>query len=91
MSAPPQCHDYEQYLTAVGTGPLSRVMVMRASVVVGITQVLPLGEGPNGGQGTRGGEEEVHCVSQELDKRWRIVTETSIKAKSMKGYATYTR
>lgn len=60
-----QCHDYEQYLAAVGTGPLSRVMVMRASVVVGITQ--------------------------ELDKRWRIVTETAIKAKSMKGYATYTR
>ena len=39
MSALLQCHDYEQYLAAVGTGPLSRVMVMRASVVVGITQV----------------------------------------------------
>ena len=46
---------------------------------------------PHGGQGPRGEEEEVNCVSQELDKRWRIVTETAIKAKSMKGYATYTR
>ena len=28
---------------------------------------------------------------QELDKHWRIMTETSIKAKSVKGYATYNR
>ena len=35
-----QCKDYEKYLSEIGTGPLSRVMVMRASVVVNITQVL---------------------------------------------------
>ena len=35
-----QCQDYEKYLAEIGTGPLSRVMVMRASVVVNITQVL---------------------------------------------------
>ena len=29
--------------------------------------------------------------AQELDKRWKISTETAIKAKSMRGYATYTR
>ena len=34
-----QCQDYEKYLAEIGTGPLSRVMVMRASVVVNITQV----------------------------------------------------
>ena len=28
---------------------------------------------------------------QELDKRWRISTETAIKAKSIKGYKTYNR
>ena len=37
---PFQCQDYEKYLAEIGTGPLSRVMVMRASVVVNITQVL---------------------------------------------------
>ena len=35
-----QCQDYEKYLAEIGTGPLSRVMVMRASVVVNIMQVL---------------------------------------------------
>ena len=28
---------------------------------------------------------------QELDKHWRIMTETAIKAKSIKGYSTYNR
>ena len=28
---------------------------------------------------------------QEIDKHWRIVTETSIKAKSVRGYSTYNR
>ena len=32
-----------------------------------------------------------HTGAQELDKRWKISTETAIKAKSMRGYATYTR
>ena len=32
-----------------------------------------------------------HFLYQELDKRWKVATETSIKAKSMRGYATYTR
>jgi len=60
-----QCENYEKYLEKIGTGPLSLNMVMRANVVLTITQ--------------------------ELDKHWRIVTETSIKAKSVKGYATYNR
>ena len=34
-----QCQEYEGYLAAIGTGPLSRVMVMRAAVTVSITQV----------------------------------------------------
>ena len=28
---------------------------------------------------------------QEIDKHWRVVTETSIKAKSVRGYSTYSR
>ena len=36
--------------------------------------------------------ESFHIIgAQELDKRWKISTETAIKAKSMRGYATYTR
>ena len=34
-----QCHDYEKYLQKIGTGPLSLNMVMRARVVVTISQV----------------------------------------------------
>ena len=33
------CGNYEKFLQAVGTGPLSLNMVMRASVVMSITQV----------------------------------------------------
>ena len=35
-----------------------------------------------------------HCKDnavQEIDKHWRVVTETSIKAKSVRGYSTYNR
>ena len=35
-----QCQDYEKYLQKIGTGPLSLSMVMRARVVVTISQVL---------------------------------------------------
>ena len=28
---------------------------------------------------------------QEIDKHWRVVSETSIKAKSVRGYSTYSR
>ena len=28
---------------------------------------------------------------QEIDKHWKIITETSIKAKSVRGYSTYSR
>ena len=28
---------------------------------------------------------------QEIDKHWKIITETSIKAKSVRGYSTYNR
>ena len=34
-----QCHEYEKYLEKIGTGPLSLNMVMRARVVLTITQV----------------------------------------------------
>ena len=37
---------------------------------------------------------DYHCNptdGQEIDKHWRIVTETSIKAKSVRGYSTYNR
>ena len=34
-----QCHHYEKYLEKIGTGPLSLNMVMRARVVVTISQV----------------------------------------------------
>ena len=34
-----QCQDYEKYLEKIGTGPLSLNMVMRARVVVTISQV----------------------------------------------------
>ena len=34
-----QCHDYEKYLEKIGTGPLSLNMVMRARVVVTLSQV----------------------------------------------------
>ena len=37
------------------------------------------------------GGESFYTGAQELDKRWKISTETAIKAKSMRGYATYTR
>ena len=57
-------------------------MVMRANVVLTITQV-------------RGRLRLVLIVTlvsgQEIDKHWRVVTETSIKAKSVRGYSTYSR
>ena len=57
-------------------------MVMRANVVLTITQV-------------RGRLRLVLIVTlvsgQEIDKHWRVVTETSIKAKSVRGYSTYNR
>ena len=34
-----QCENYEKYLEKIGTGPLSLNMVMRANVVLTITQV----------------------------------------------------
>ena len=34
-----QCENYEKYLEKIGTGPLSVNMVMRANVVLTITQV----------------------------------------------------
>ena len=34
-----QCHDYEKYLEKIGTGPLSLNMVMRANVVITLSQV----------------------------------------------------
>ena len=33
----------------------------------------------------------LYSFLQELDKHWRIMTETAIKGKSVKGYATYNR
>ena len=33
----------------------------------------------------------MHCNDQEVDKHWRIISETSIKAKSVRGYSTYNR
>ena len=36
-----QCENYEKYLEKIGTGPLSVNMVMRANVVLTITQVPP--------------------------------------------------
>ena len=33
----------------------------------------------------------IFIIFQELDKHWRIMTETAIKAKSIKGYSTYNR
>lgn len=37
-----QCNNYEKYLEKIGTGPLSLSMVMRANVVLTITQVQGL-------------------------------------------------
>ena len=59
-------------------------MVMRANVVLTITQVRVRGHY----------SADYHCNptdGQEIDKHWRIVTETSIKAKSVRGYSTYNR
>jgi len=58
-------NNFEQYLEAIGTGPMSRTMVMRSKVQLNIGQTL--------------------------DKQWQIFTETAIKAKSIRGYATYNR
>ena len=33
----------------------------------------------------------VVTVTQELDRQWRIRSETAIKAKSVRGYSTYNR
>jgi len=57
--------NYEEYLAAIGTGPCSQDMVMRADVKL--------------------------TIEQEVDKQWRISTETVIKAKSIRGYRTSNR
>jgi len=57
--------NYEEYLAAIGTGPCSQDMVMRADVKL--------------------------SIEQEVDKQWRISTETVIKAKSIRGYRTSNR
>merc|ERR1712106_187815 len=57
--------NYEEYLSAIGTGPCSQDLVMRAGMVL--------------------------RINQELDKQWRISTETLIRAKSVRGYRTNNR
>ena len=63
---------------------------MRASVVVNITQVVKT-EKKSKFDKKNVFYDDFDFDSQELDKRWKISTETAIKAKSMRGYATYTR
>jgi len=60
-----QSTNFEEYLTAIGAGQFTKDMVMRAGVVLRITQ--------------------------ELDKQWRICTETLIRGKSARGYRTNSR
>jgi len=57
--------NYEEFLAAIGTGPCSQDMVMRAAVTL--------------------------TIEQEMDKQWRISSETVIKAKSVRGYRTANR
>ena len=70
--------NYEEFLAAIGTGPCSQDMVMRAAVTLTIEQVAMVLEAGN-------------HPGQEMDKQWRISSETVIKAKSVRGYRTANR
>lgn len=71
--------NYEEFLAAIGTGPCSQDMVMRAAVTLTIEQVAMV----------TGASRMTH--GQEMDKQWRISSETVIKAKSVRGYRTANR
>ena len=75
---------YEDFLRAVGCGPLSLNMVMRSASFIEIARVRVTMQS---------------CVlimkdlllTQTLDDHWKISCETAIKARSVSGYATCNR
>ena len=89
------CQNYEEFLRAVGCGPLSLNMVMRSASIMSIQRV---------------GKTflrdclimtclTIYCLTKTIlsyydqtpDEHWRISSETAIKARSVTGYSTCNR
>ena len=75
---------YEDFLRAVGCGPLSLNMVMRSASFIEIGRVRVVIESD---------VLIIKCLSiiKTLDEHWKISCETAIKARSVSGYSTCNR
>ena len=75
---------YEDFLRAVGCGPLSLNMVMRSASFIEIGRVSMIIESD---------VLIMKCLSiiKTLDEHWKISCETAIKARSVSGYSTCNR